>query len=203
MDQVKPLLGENIEVVEYGVLDDLSTEQIESLAPLEQEMRLVSRLRDGRQVLLSERKVSELLPEVIKFISGEMDVEAVGVLCTHKFPKKEFPCPVIFPAEHTKTHIDELSDVQKLGLVVPLEIQIEMTKRKWGHKRAVVVPKSPYVVGITWKDVADTLIDEKVDAVILDCIGFTLKDRDEIRSFLDIPILLPRTILASAINQMF
>ena len=92
MTEVRPLLGAHIEVVEYGVLDDLSDERIESLAPLEQESRLVSRLRDGSQVLMSERKVGELLPGAIEFMSEEMKVKAIGVLCTHEFPRKKYSC---------------------------------------------------------------------------------------------------------------
>lgn len=203
MIEVKPLLLSNIEVVEYGLLDALSQDVIDSLGPNNQEIRLVSRLRDGRQVFLSERKISELLPDAIKYMKTELNVEAVGVLCTHEFPEKEFLCPVIFPAEHIKSQIDEISKVQKLGVVVPLENQIEMTKHKWGYNRTYVISKSPYKKGKTWKDIADTFINEKVDAVILDCIGFTLQDRTEIASLLDIPILLPRTMLASAINQIF
>jgi protein AroM len=203
MFEIKPLLTTKIEVMEYGVLDDLSPEEIDSLAPHQQEIPLVSRLRDGRQVLLSERKISELLQEAIEFMNTEMNVEAVGVLCTHEFPERKYSCPAVFPSAYMKFLIDEIFNVQKLGLVVPLENQIEMTKQKWGHKRTYVVSKSPYVEGKTWKDIADTLIDEKVDAVILDCIGFALQDRNEINNLMDIPILLPRTILASAINQIF
>lgn len=203
MIELRPLLAPNIEAVEYGVLDDLSAEGIESLAPREQEMCLVSRLRDGNQALLNEKKISELLPEAIEFLNGEMHVKAVGVLCTHDFPAKKYPCPVIFPTGQMKFLIGEMVDVQKVGVVVPLDRQIEMTEQKWGYKRTFVISKSPYAGGVAWKDIADTLIDEKVDAVILDCIGFTLQDREELFTNLDIPVLLPRTILASAINQMF
>jgi protein AroM len=189
--------------VEFGLLDDLSDERIESLAPHEKEARLVSRLREGKQVLMSERKVNGLLPEAIEFMITEMNVEAIGVLCTHEFPKKVYSCPVIFPAELLKVQIDGISDVQKLGVVVPLESQITMTQRKWGDRKAFVLSKFPYSAGQTWKDIVATLIDEEVDAVVLDCIGFTMHDRDELFKFIHVPILLPRTILASAINRMF
>ena len=93
--------------------------------------------------------------------------------------------------------------MQNLGVVVPLESQIEMTKQKWEHKEAFVVSKSPYSKGKTWKDIADILIDENVDTVILDCIGYTLRDENAIHTLMDVPILLPRIILASAINHIF
>ena len=203
MVEVKPLMAPNIEVVEYGLLDDLNAKRIDSLEPQGQETRLVSRLRDGRQVILSERKISELLPKAIESMHRDMHMEAVGVLCTHEFPEIEFSCPVIFPAESMKFQIDKTKIVQKLGVVVPLENQIVMTEQKWGNKKTFVVSKSPYGDVKIWHDVADILIAEKIGTVILDCIGYTLKDRNEIQGLLDAPILLPRTILASAINNIF
>jgi hypothetical protein len=51
--------------------------------------------------------------------------------------------------------------------------------------------------------IADVLSEERVDNVILDCIGYKIQDRQKIYSLLNIPILLPRSILAYAINQIF
>jgi len=203
MAELWPLLRPIFEVVEYGMLDGLSPGEIDALAPSEQEAHLVSRLRDGTQVLLSEQKISGLLLESIEYMIGRLNVGAVGILCTHEFQKRKFPFPVIFPAEQMKSHLDKIPDVQKVGVVVPLESQIEMTQQKWGHKRAFVVSKSPYVEDKTWEDTADILIDEKVDAVVLDCIGYTREDHREILGFLNLPVILPRTILASAINRLF
>jgi protein AroM len=200
---MRPLLSPDIETVEYGVLDDLSPEEIASLTPQAQETPLVSRLRDGRQVLLSEKKIGELLPKAIEFMNTKMNVNAVGVLCTHEFAKEKHLCPVIFPADYMKFIIDEILDVRKLGVVVPLHSQIEAAQRKWGTKRTVAVSKSPYVQGKTWKDLADVLSGERVDTVILDCIGFKIRDRRNIYDLLNIPVLLPRAILSFAVNQVF
>lgn len=200
---MRPLLSPDIETVEYGVLDDLSPEEIASLTPQAQEAPLVSRLRDGRQVLLSEKKIGELLPKAIEFMNTKKNVNAVGVLCTHEFVKEKYSCPVIFPADYMKFIIDEILDVRKLGVVVPLDRQIEAARRKWGTKRTVAVSKSPYVQGKTWKDLADVLSGERVDTVILDCIGFKIRDRRNIYDLLNIPVLLPRAILSFAVNQVF
>ncbi len=200
---MRPLLSSDIEIVEYGILDDLSPEEIAFLMPQAQEMPLVSRLRDGRQVLLNEKKIRELLPEAIDYMKTKMNVNAVGVLCTHEFPKRKYSCPVIFPADYMKFVIDEILGAQKLGVVVPLDSQIEAAKRKWGRKRSVVVSKSPYVQEKTWNGIADALSEERVDTAILDCIGYKIQDRQKIYSLLNIPVLLPRAILSFAINQVF
>lgn len=203
MSEMRPFLWPNIEIVEYGVLDGLSQEEIESLMPQAQDVPLVSRLRDGRQVLLSERKIRDLLPETIQFMHAKLGVKAIGIICTHEFPKRKYPCPAVFPADFMKFIVDEILNVKKLGVIVPLKSQINLTKQKWGIMRTHVVSKSPYAEPQNWKNVIDHLNKEKIDAVVLDCIGFRLQDRHEISNILNIPVLLPRTILISAINQIF
>jgi protein AroM len=203
MSEIKPLLSPNIEPVEYGILDGLRTEEIVGLSPGPGETPLISRQRDGKQVRLGEKKIGELLPEAIETMKTKMGVEAVGLLCTHEFPSKKYPCPVIFPVAYMRCIADEILEGQKLGIVVPSEEQIEMTKRKWGGEKTSVACKSPYEKGKSWDYIADALAEENIDAIILDCIGFSIQDRQEIQSLLNIPVLLPRIILVFALNQIF
>lgn len=201
--EIKPLILPHIEIVEYGLLDNLSPEKIKLLRPEMKETPLVTRLRDGSQVQLSERKISEILPEAIDLMKTRMDVRAVGILCTHDFPKTKFSCTAIFPFDYLQFLIRHVLEVRSLGAVVPLESQIEMTKQKWEKEKTVVVAKSPYTEGKTWNEIANTFTQEKVEAVILDCIGYKIKDRQELQSLIHAPTLLPRAILAFAINQLF
>ena len=55
---------------------------------------------------------------------------------------------------------------KKIGVVIPLEKQIEMTKQKWGENRTVVIDKSPYTIDKTWKEVANSLNEDTVEAVV-------------------------------------
>jgi len=87
--------------------------------------------------------------------------------------------------------------------VIPLKNQVEMAKKKWGSKKAVIEVKSPYVEGKTWEEIAENFAEKKAEAILLDCIGYKLKDRQAIKRSISIPTLLPRTILAFAINQLF
>lgn len=201
--EIKPLLLPHIEIVEYGLLDNLSPEEIRLLRPEMNEIPLVTRLRDGTQVQLSEKKICGLLPEAIDLMKTRMDVRAVGIFCTNDFPKTKFPCLAIFPFDYLKFLINQILEVRNLGVVVPLESQIEMTKKKWDKEKTVVVAKSPYIEGKAWNEIANTFAQEKVEAVILDCIGYKIKDRQELQSLIHAPTLLPRAILAFAINQLF
>jgi len=201
--EIKPLILPYIEIVEYGLMDNLSPEEIKLLRPETKETPLVTRLRDGSQVQLSDRKISELLPEAIDYMKTKMDVKAVGILCTHDFPKTKLSCPAIFPFDYIQFLINQILEVRNLGVVVPLESQIEMTKKKWKKEKTVVVTKSPYTEGKIWDEIAKIFAQEKVETVIFDCIGYKIKDRQEIQSLIHVPTLLPRAILAFAINQLF
>ncbi len=201
--EIRPLLHPNIEVMEYGLLDNLSLKEIEALRPDSQETPLVSRLGDGNQVQLSENKINQLLPKAIEFMNMKMNIKAVGVLCTHEFPGRKYPCPTVFPFQYLQFLINHVLEVKNLGVVVPLENQTEMAKVKWGKERAFVIAKSPYTEGKTWEDVANSLIRENADAVVLDCIGYKISDRHEFQNILSVPTLLPRSILAFALNQLF
>jgi protein AroM len=201
VSEIKPLLHPRIEILERGLLDGLSPEDIKRLKPDAGETPLVTRLRNRRQVELSENKISSMLPMAIDSIQKEMKIRAVGVLCTHDFPNKEFSIPVIFPFDYLKFLVSNVLKVRSLGIVVPLETQVEMTKEKW--RSSTVEAKSPYAGGKSWEKIAQKFMAKRVDAVILDCIGYKIKDKQEIQSFLSVPVLLPRIILSYAINQLF
>jgi protein AroM len=201
VQEIKPLFNPQIEIVEKGLLDGLSPKEIERLKPDAEETPLVTRLRGGRQVELSEKRISSMLPNAIDFMQREMKIRAIGVLCTDDFSKKNFSLPVIFPFDYLKFLTSRILNVKKLGVVVPLESQVEMTKKKW--KSSLVETKSPYAGGKSWQEIAKKFIAKRVDTVTLDCIGYRIKDKQEIQSLLSVPVLLPRIILAHAINQLF
>jgi len=189
--------------VEAGLLDNLSSAEIEQLHPEYEETPLVSRLRDGSQVQLSEQKISALLPEVINSMKTKMKAQAVGLLCTHDFPDTKFSSTVISPFNYLNFLITQVLKVRYIGVAVPLKSQIDMTKKKWERDKIIVEAKSPYTEGKSWEEIAQEFTREKVEAVILDCIGYKIPDKQELQNLISPPILLPRVILAYAINQLF
>ena len=199
--EMSPFFLPNIKILEKGLLDNLSPEEIRRLKPKAGETPLVTRLRKGGSVQLSEKEIRSLLPEAIDSMKTKMKVKAVGVLCTHDFKKTEFPPSVIFPFNSLRFLINRIINVQSLGVVVPLESQIDGAKKKWKKDKVVVEAKSPYTKGKSWKEIAQNLSQEKVDVVILDCIGYKIKDKRALQKLLSVPVLLPRVVLAFAIDQ--
>ncbi len=201
--EIKPLFLPHIEIVEYGLLDELSSEEIKLLAPDTGEMPLVTRLKDGSQAQLGEKKINGLLHEAIDLMIENMKVKAIGILCTHEFSITKPSCPIVSPFHCLKFLVDEILEVGTLGVLVPLESQMERTKKKWEREKVIVEAKSPYVKGKTWKEISKIFVREKIEAIILDCIGYKIDDRRKIQYLIPVPALLPRAILAHAINQLF
>ncbi len=199
--EMNPFFLPQIKILEKGLLDDLSPEEIRRLKPKKGETPLITRLRKGGSVQLSQKEISSLLPEAIDSMKTKMKVKAVGVLCTHDFHKTEFPPFVIFPFNSLRFLINRIIQVKCLGVVVPLESQVDEAKKKWKKEKVVVEVKSPYAKGKGWKEIAQNFSQEKVDVVILDCIGYKIKDKKAIQKLLSVPVLLPRLALAFAIDQ--
>lgn len=201
--EISPLLLPNIEIVEEGLLDGIPQEEIDLLKPEFGENPLVTRLKDGSQVQLSEKKINTMIHDAIDRMRTKKNVRAVGVLCTHDFHDIRFSFPVIFPHSILNFQITQTFQIHNIGVVIPLEDQVRMAKGKWDIEKVTVEVKSPYQEGKEWEDIAQIFIQEKVEAVILDCIGYTEQDKRDLQNLLPCPILLPRAVLAQAINQLF
>ena len=76
-------IGAPIEVIEAGMLDHLSAEEIQALRPGPGDPVIVSRLRDGTEVLMDQRKVAAGLQPLVEAHAGA-DVSVL--LCTGSFP---------------------------------------------------------------------------------------------------------------------
>ncbi|MDH5468224.1 MAG: AroM family protein [Candidatus Aminicenantes bacterium] len=202
ISEIRPLLLPQIEIYEEGLLDGLPPEGIDLLKPGLGEIPLITRLRDGSQVLLSEEKVSSLIHEALDNMR-KTDIRATGVLCTHDFQLPRLSYPVIFPHDYIHFLITRAFRINSLGVVVPLEGQVEIARKKWEVEIAVTEVKSPYGEGKEWEEIAQKFTQEKVEAVVLDCMGFRMQDKQQLQNLLPCPILLPRAILAQAINQLF
>jgi protein AroM len=200
-EDIQKLNFPHIRIVQRGLLDDLAAEDIQKLDPPGGGFPLVTRLRDGSEVRISEREAALLLMAALEAMHEESDVDAVGVLCTHSFSRFKFPVPVILPFDVMEFLVNQVLTAKLVGIVVPLPEQVELSRFKWKNP-SLVESKSPYSAGESWKAVAGRLKRKKLDAAILDCIGYSMEDKTELESFLSVPVLLPRTILASTINQI-
>ena len=200
--EMKSIFLPEVEIMEKGLLDDLSEEEIKRFRPQKDEDSLISILRNGKTAQLSVRKIESLLTEYISKIAKE-DIKGVGILCTHDFMEKKYPVPVIFPSKFIKFLIEQVYKMDRIGIVIPLENQIKMVKSKFRCKKAIIQVKSPYMRDIYWEEIACVFRKERVEGIVLDCVGYSIKDREEIEKYVRVPVFLPRLLLAHLINLIF
>lgn len=202
MADISPLLV-GLEVLEAGALDAISDPA--SLAPSPGEKVLVSRLRDGTQVKLGEKKVIPLVQEAVENVIRQ-GAGLVVLLCTASFPQREWPVPVLLPGPLLYHFAAALVNPEtKLGVFIPLSEQTEEARKRWGSltKDVKVISLSPY---INFVDFAATLrktegLGER-GLIVMDCLGYGSQHKKAVRRIVGCPVLLPRTLVVRAIHEL-
>jgi len=84
LSELRPLLGEDVTVVEAGALDGLQPDDVAGLAPGPGDAVLVTRLRDGSSVRVAHRHILPLVARQVEALARRVDV--MVLLCTGSFP---------------------------------------------------------------------------------------------------------------------
>ncbi|MFC5591525.1 AroM family protein [Sporosarcina soli] len=191
--EMEKVIGNQFSLIEAGALDDLSSSEILELYPDKGETTYVSRLRDGSYATMGKSKVEPLLQEKIDQLSSR--VEVIIILCTGTFEKLSCDKPIIYPDKILDGVVRSLFNNQKIGIVIPIEDQKQSMLEKWHGCNVCVIASNPY----TEMDIGDavaSLKSEDVQCVVLDCMGYNEKHKQQAISTLGVPVLLPRTLVA-------
>lgn len=197
-DMLTRLPGD-LQLMEYGVLDDYTMEQVEEqFTPHPGDEVLVSRMRDGSQARLAGHHVDRLLQRCI--LKAEADgVSAIILLCTGGFPEFRHSVPLIRPQPLFYAVAQKLADGAKIAVMVPDPAQ-EQQARDWWGKSGIdiqVVSASPYGEMNRIAAAARTLKGCGAPFLCLDCMGFTQEMKKVAGRESGLPVLLPRTLIAS------
>ena len=198
---------EDLEFVEAGALDDFTLDEISrKLSPEPGHTVYVSRLRDGTQVMISREKIIPLVKEKIRKLE-ELGADLIVLLCSGEFPRFESRVPVIYPRELLVSCVRGISATRPIAVVIPLREQEEYAKKKWieimGNDNFLVVSLSPYASSLDdFERLAEKLSLEKPSLVIMDCIGYTLKQKKVLREKLGAPVVTTRGITAAFVKEL-
>ena len=128
---VKEMAGVEGEFLECGVLDGLSTPEIEKLAPEKAQHMLGARLSDKSHGHLARDKIIGKMQECIDRLV-EQGADLVIVLCVGEWPKFRSKQLVVTPSESLCGFALGLArEGYKLGLILPAENQIDDFKGKY------------------------------------------------------------------------
>jgi protein AroM len=189
------------EVTEQGALDGLTDTEIANLAPRPGEERLVTRLRDGREVLLGKPAIDRRLHEIlVELDHGGFDL--LVLLCTGHFTPFRLRTPFIEP-QHTVDHFVQglAYGAERIGILLPNVAQIDEFHGIPGMA-IKAVGASPYQAEseAAMREAGASLAD--TDIILMHCIGYTDAMRKVVKQAANRPVLVSRQLVAHAIDMV-
>ncbi|KHO62771.1 MULTISPECIES: AroM family protein [Thermoanaerobacter] len=202
---IEKYLNGRAELIQRGVLDGLTKEYIEqNLYPEKGEYVLTTRLATGESVIISREKIQPILQDKI-YLLEEEGINQILLLCTGEFPGlKTNKSYLIEPDRILTPTVKALVGNRQLGVIVPLEEQIEALKSKYYSYNLdpLIVAASPYKKDLTTFTEACQQIKDKVDIILLDCMGYTEEIRELVSEITELPVILSNALMAKLVSEM-
>jgi protein AroM len=149
---------------------------------------------------------------VVARLQGCVDrLEAAGVdinvvLCTGDFPPFRATRPLVEPHQVVLGVLRGLVWAGRLGVLTPSLRHVSQTETRWRADGfdAVVVPLSPYEESdaAVLSRAADALRAGGAGVVLMDCIGFRRKTRQELQHRLGVPVLVANLLVARVVAEI-
>lgn len=200
--ELEKVLGPDMRVVQAGALDGLSRAEIDALMPATDDDALVTRLRDGADVIVGKSRILPRLQACLDRLAGESDASAI--LCAGVFPAFASPHPVVMPERCMSAMVNAAFDGRRLGVIVPIAQQRESYRARWSRvdPRVAVVVASPYDDPARLVDASEALRRAGVSLVVMECMGFTSGMKQIVRDVTGVPALLPASVLARVLAEL-
>jgi len=203
LDDILPIINYNLKVEECGALDYLNYDEILNLKPENaNDYILISRLRDGREVTLSKKKIIDRMQDCINKL--EKNNEIIVLLCTGEFPELKSNNLLIEPSLLLYNIVKSIIQPETtLSILIPSSSQINEIKQKWNFiKNLNIYPISPYQSSEKDYIKLSKKINKNTNLLVLDCIGYSIKIRKLMSEYLKKPVILPRLIIADLIKEL-
>jgi protein AroM len=202
--EMAAVIGPGVDVGEAGALDGLSRAQIAALEPTGGDEILVTRLHDGTAVFLGKQKVVGLVEQRIAALERD-GATLTALLCTGAFPRLRATRLLIQPHPVLLGTLRGLSWPGRLGILTPSVPHVPQTAARWRRDGfdPVVAPLSPYEEHdpAALARAAGAMRDAGAGLVVMDCMGFRRKTRDELSGLAGVPVLLANLLVARVIAE--
>jgi protein AroM len=192
--------------LEAGALDGMTYEEVvERMATEKDDVVYVSRMRDGRQVKLSKRKLIPLIQQRIDQLN-EAGVDLIVLLCSGEFPRFKSRAPVLYLDKVLRAFAEPISgEARRAAVFVPVEEQVGYAEKRWSQLFGAVevVPVSPYESSREdFVSAARRAAERSPEVAIMDCIGYTAEHKEIVRSVVGAPVIATRTALANYLREL-
>lgn len=199
--QMRRYLPAETQIVEAGALDGLSPGEIQACRPRPGEYVLTTRLTTGASVVISKERLMPHLRAAFQRVI-EAGVDIVLLLCTGEFPEITGPVLVV-RADHMLRHAVWAFSPQRLGVLVPLPVQVEPARARWAEvsPEVVVAPANPYGDPQRIPEAGRALLALEPELIVMDCIGFQEAHRQAVKTVTRVPTLLANAALGRLLAE--
>ena len=193
----------DLETIETGALDDLAREEIAKLAPKKGDHALVTRMRDGSDVIVARKWIAPLVQKRLDKMTQD-GATAVALLCTGEFAVLRSKIPLLEPNRLLNGVVPGIMKTGVLGVMVPSSDQIIQVKKHWSKMglRSHVVPANPYRGISEIENAASRLAQVNPNLIVMDCMGYSKKMKEIVRERTQKPVVLARSILTKIIAEL-
>lgn len=202
---ILPLLPPDVDVREYGALDDWTEAEVAAQCSfLDGDEILISRMRGGRQVRFTARFIVPLVQAKIDQAERE-GADATILFCTGVFPPFHHRKIFLEPEPIFHAVAEKLADGQKIGVIVPLPEQIPQARTFWKKSGVDItaVAASPYLEFEKIRRAGQSFNGQKLAFIVLDCMGFSAEMKHAVQEAGSLPVILPRTLAIRILNELF
>lgn len=199
------IIGPGVEIREAGALDGLSRAEIAAFAPGAGDEILVTRLADASPVFVGKQRIVGRVQAKIAALE-DAGATLTALLCTGAFPPIPARRPCVQPQPILLGALRGLRWPGRLGILTPSEPHVPQTEARWRADGfdPLVVPLSPYEEEnpAALARAADALRAAHAGLVVMDCIGFRRKTRDELRAATGAPVLVANLLVARVLAEL-
>ena len=192
-----------VHLIEHGALDNLSPDEIQRLAPEPGELPLVSRLRDGTEVVIAKERLMPHLQSAVD--RAEADGASLAViLCTGEFKQLHPSIPAIYPDRVLSHTVEAVLPEGVLGVMLPHEGQMAMMRQKWFSptRRFIGTAISPYTEREELAQHARRLREEQAAMIVMDCMGFDGAMKRTVAEESGLPTILANRLVGRVVEEL-
>ena len=197
-------LGDHVEVLEHGALDGLTLAEVKNYAPEPGMLPLVTRMRDGMEVIVAKEKLLPRLNEVMTALDGK-GVDMILLLCNGDFPVFDTSCLVIEPQRLVDGCVAGLlREGHRLGVLVPVPEQENWVRQRLTavSPNLTVAVASPYEGQKRLEAACQRLRDDGCDVIVLYCMGFNRQLGAKVRSLCSTPVIVSSALVARIMGEL-
>jgi len=202
--EMESYLHKEADILQAGALDDISEEEVaRRLSPESDNDLLVTRMRDGSSVTVSEAKITPLVQHCVEKLEKEA-APIILVLCTGNFPTLHSKSLLLKAGDIFTGVVRSISRGSRIGVMIPHPVQAERSREKWGRlgMEIKVAEASPYSSMDAAEAAAERLRKEEISLIAMDCLGYNTRMKELVRNITNKPVVLPRSILARVLAEL-